>query len=171
MFKENDIVLYGMEGVCVIGEIMERELHHQEMQYYVLRPVYRTGATIYVPVENESLVSRMKKVLSVQEIYQLIEDAVHEKMDWIDNDNQRKEEYKQILKDGDRKELMKLINVIYLKHEELKSMGKKIHANDEYVFKEAEKMLYEEFAYVLGIHKDEVVSFIVDRIKGEKNNV
>lgn len=165
MFKENDTVLYGIEGVCVISEITERQFKDQVMKYYVLKPVYHEGSTVFVPVNNEELVSKMKRILSVEEIHQLIHDMPNEDLIWIDNDNQRKEKYKEILRNGNRKDLAQLIRTIYLKQEELKKIGKKIHATDDNIFKEAEKILYEEFAYVLNIQKNEVVPFIFNQIE------
>lgn len=165
MFKINDTVLYGIEGVCVITEITERQFKGQVMKYYVLKPVYHEGATVFVPVNNESLVAKMKKILSVDEIHQLIHDMPNEDLIWIDNDNQRKEKYREILRNGNRKDLTQLIRTIYLKQEELRKIGKKIHATDDNIFKEAEKILYEEFAYVLNIQKNEVVPFIFNQIE------
>lgn len=43
--------------------------------------------------------------------------------------------------------------------------GKKLYKNDEKVMKEAEKMLYEEFAHVLDIRPDQVLPFIMQQIE------
>lgn len=165
MFKKNDTVLYGVEGVCIVSEITERQFRNQILKYYVLKPVYHQGATVFIPVHNEELVSKMKRILSVDEIHQLIQDMPNEDLIWIDNDNQRKERFKEILRNGNRKELIQLIRTVYLKQEELKKVGKKIHTTDDNAFKDAEKILYEEFAYVLNIHKDEVIPFIFNQIE------
>jgi len=170
MFKENDTVLYGVEGVCIVTEITERQFRDQVMKYYVLKPVYREGSTVFVPINNEALVSKMKRILSVEEIHQLIRNMPNEELIWIDNDNQRKEKYKEILRSGNRKDIIQLIRTIYLKQEELKKIGKKIHAADDGIFKEAEKILYEEFAYVLNIKKDEVVPFIFHQVEVEEKS-
>lgn len=165
MFKKNDTVLYGSEGVCAVNDITQRQFKDCIMQYYVLKPVYKEGATVFVPVENKDLVAKMKRILSVEDIHQLIEDMPHQTIEWIDNDNLRKEKYREILKNGNRKQLIQLIRTIYLKQEELKKIGKKIHATDDNIFKEAERILYEKFAYVLNIHKEEVVPFIFHQIE------
>lgn len=83
---------------------------------------------------------------------------------WIDNDNLRKERYKGILRDGNRQEIMQLIRTLYLHQLKLKEEGKKFHASDDKFYKDAERILYEEFAYVLNISEEEVVPFICQEI-------
>ena len=73
MFQRGETVLYGSEGVCRIAEIQEMKIGRTKAEYYVLKPVYRESATIYVPVDNPTLVARMKHVLSQQEIDRLLE--------------------------------------------------------------------------------------------------
>ncbi|MEG0593289.1 MAG: CarD family transcriptional regulator, partial [Coprobacillus sp.] len=95
MFKQGDIVLYGSEGVCVIDEVMTRQFKEEAMEYYILKSVYHPASKIFVPTQNEELMSRMKDILSKNEIYQLLDDIKEEELIWIDHDNQRKERYKQ----------------------------------------------------------------------------
>ena len=141
MFKKNDTVLYSSEGVCVVNDITQRQFKDRIMQYYVLKPVYKEGATVFVPVENKDLVAKMKRILSVEDIHQLIEDMPNQTIEWIDNDNLRKDKFREILRNGNRKQLIQLIRTIYLKQEELKKIGKKIHATDDNIFKEAEQQV------------------------------
>ena len=50
--------------------------------------------------------------------------------------------------------------------------GRRLHITDERFMKEAEKMLYEEFAYVLNIRKDQVLPFILNQVQvAEKDEV
>lgn len=164
MFQVEDIVLYGNEGVCKIIDICSRMFRDKEMEYYVLKPIYTQNATVYVPKGNEDLVNQMKKILSKEEILALIEQVSQSDLEWIDNDNLRKEKYRNIIKSGDRLEMMKLVKILYQHQQKLKKIGKKFHANDDKIFKEAEKILYDEFAYVLNIQQEEVIPFIAKQI-------
>ena len=49
----------------------------------------------------------------------------------------------------------------------MKGNGKHLRAADERFFKEAERMLYDEFALVLGMEPEEVLPFILERIQDE----
>ena len=169
-YQVNDTVLYGAHGVCTIQEIVERNVTGTPMQYYVLKPIYDPKSTICVPVENQALTAKMRRVLSAAEIYDLIKAMPHEPGLWIANDNERKERYKEILAYGDRVQLIKLIKAIYEHKREQEQKGRKLHISDERFFHEAEKMLYDEFALVLQIQPDQVLPFILEQIQLEGRN-
>ena len=72
MFQVNDTVSYGTHGVCQITEIGEKNLTGKSMEYYILKPVYNENSTLYVPVHSENLTGKMRRILSVQEIREMI---------------------------------------------------------------------------------------------------
>ncbi len=163
MHKVGDMVLYGAEGLCRIAEITVRDMHWGAVEYYVLKPVSDDGSTIFVPTAG-ALTEKMRRVMSAEEIFDLIRTIPDETSEWIDNENERKLRYKGILADGDRRGLMRMIKAIYLHGEERKKAGKKLHLSDERFLKEGEKLLYEEFAHVLNIKREEVLPFIAEQI-------
>lgn len=165
MFKVNDTVLYGNDGVCLISDIMTRKFTDKTMDYYVLKPIYNKSATTYVPVNNNELVAKMRRILSAEEIIDLIHSMDEADTIWIANDNVRKEKYREIINSGDRKQMMMMVKTLFLHQQKLKDQGKKFHATDDRIFKEAEKILYEEFAYVLNIKQEEVIPFINQQIE------
>ena len=164
MYKVGDTILYNGSGVCRVEEIMQRNFQDKVIDYYVLRPVTSQSAKVFVPMGSEELSTKMKKVLSEQEIRALIQTMPDGELIWVDNENQRKERFKNILKSGSRKDLISLIRTLYTRQKDLKENGKKLTATDDRFFKDAEKMLYEEFAYVLDIEEEDVLSFIFDQI-------
>lgn len=157
----NDIVLYSWHGVCTITDITEKEFNGNKANYYVLKPVHDTNSTIFVPAENENVTAKMRRVLSSEEIHALIKNMPNEDTIWIEDDNQRKEKYKEIISKGNRSDLIRLIKTLYLHQQAQKKLGKKMYIIDEKFMKEAEKLLYDEFAHVLDIKPEEVVSFIM----------
>ncbi len=164
MFKVDDVVLYGSEGVCRITEITDKNFGRGPEKYYVLKPVYKALSTVFVPAGNEALVSRMHSVLSRDEVNRFIDGLPNEKLPWIEDENERKAKYKEILDSGDRCGLACVIGTIFHRRKALQASGKKLHLCDERAFKDAEKMLYDEFAYVLNISPDDVPAYIRSRI-------
>lgn len=161
LFKINDTVLYGANGVCKVIDITNKSFYGEEAEYYVLTPLFDTkSTTIFVPVKNENLVAKMRCVISKEEIKELIKNIPVENPEWIENVNARKEKFKEILSKGDRYELARLIKSLYAHMERQQSNGKKLHLSDEGFMKDAERMLYDEFAFVLGIERDEVLEYI-----------
>ena len=85
---------------------------------------------------------------------------------WIADDNARRERYKAILAGGDPSDLIRLIKTLYLRAQTQKAQNKKPRLEDERFMKQAEKLLYEEFAHVLHIQRDEVLPYILHRVNG-----
>jgi CarD family transcriptional regulator len=83
---------------------------------------------------------------------------------WIDNEIKRKEEYSRIIKGDDKKELIMLVRTLYLRRRELTENGRRLRITDENYLSLAEKMLFEEFAYALGIEQSEVAGYIEQHI-------
>ncbi|MFQ9798058.1 MAG: CarD family transcriptional regulator [Clostridia bacterium] len=100
VFQVNDMIVYGAHGVCRIAEIEERDFNGSSIEYYILKPVYDEKATIFVPVLNDRLTAKMRRVLSKDEIEALIESMPNEDTLWIENEMQRKERYKEIVSRG-----------------------------------------------------------------------
>lgn len=167
VYHVEDAVLYGSDGICRIAEIVTKDFGGAPTEYYVLKPIRQEASTIYVPVKNEALVQKMRHVLPEEKILELIEGMPDEKVHWIENDEERKTAYREILSTGDRSGLIRMIKSLYLHEKEMKGNGKHLRAADERFFKEAERMLYDEFALVLGIEPEQVLAFIQERIQDE----
>ena len=171
-YTVGDMVLYSVHGICRIEDKTQRDFGGQKQEYYMLKPVYTPDSTFFVPVNNENLVSKMRQILSGEEIKKLIRAMPGENFSWIEEEAARKERYQQILSDGDRTELVRMIKALYFHQQEQQKNGRRLHITDERFMKEAEKMLYEEFAYVLNIRKDQVLPFILNQVQvAEKDEV
>lgn len=164
MFSVGEKVVYGAQGICEVGGTTERTIGKAKIKYFVLTPIYDTKSTIYVPTENEKLIANMRKVLSKDEINALIDNAAANQMEWIDDDLERKELCVEIIKSGNRLEILRLIEMLYLRRECLKQTKKHFHILDERYLREAERLIHDEFSYVLGIEQSEVPEYILNRI-------
>lgn len=164
MYQIGDTVIYKNDGVCKITEILTRVFKGKEIEYYLLNPVHNPNAEIFVPKDNAELVSKMRKILTKAEILQIIEDMPIKEDVWISNEVERKEKYREILIVGDRTELVGMIKALYIHKQQQKQRGRKLHLADEKFLRDAEKMLYDEFAYVLEISPNEVLNFITSTL-------
>ena len=102
----------------------------------------------------------MRPVLSADEVYSLINEMPNEDLIWIENDDERKTQFKAIISESVPEKLVQLIKMVYVHQRELENMGKKLHIADERAFKEAERILYDEFSLVLDVKSDSIPSFI-----------
>ena len=165
MYSINDTILYGTHGVCKISEIAEKEFMGTIKEYYVLKPLNSAGSTFFVPVGSEKAEKKMRRILSEEEIYELIRTMPQEDAVWIDNENERKEQYRTIIAEGDRIELIRMIKALYYQKKKREAEGKRLYLSDERFFHEAERILYDEFQYVLNVGKDELLPMIFEEIQ------
>lgn len=161
MFQKNDTIMYGTYGVCKIADITEKDFMGEMKKYYVIKPVNDMSATLFAPVGNQKIESKMRRILSESEIYQLIASMPKEEVLWISNENERKEEYKKILVEGNHVKLIRMMKALYLQKKKREAEGKHLYLSDERFFKEAERILYDEFQYVLQIRREELLPFIL----------
>jgi len=166
MFRVNDVIIYGAHGVCRIADMEEKTVGGVKRNYYVLKPVNDDGSTIFVPTDNELVLKKMRRLLTKEEVIDLIDSMTDEDGPWIKNDNDRKEHYRKVLSGGDHAALLRTIRGIYSHRREREAEGKRLHMIDERFFKDAEQILYNEFQYVLNLNsKEELLAFIFSRIE------
>lgn len=165
MFQIGQAVLYGMEGVCTIEERQKMKVGHTRAFYFVLRPVFRPNSTIFVPEDNEALLSKIRPILSREEIAQILHDAPAEDIVWIDDPNERKNEYQKILTGGDRLHMLRMIHTLLKHRQTLLRFGKHLRSADEQLLRDAQKLLHDEFAFVLNISQNDVPDYIRSQIE------
>lgn len=110
------------------------------------------------------LMEKMHSVIEKDEIDELIRNAAEDTSEWIENDAERKDFFKSALASGDRGKIINVIKTIRLHKTEREESGKRLHQSDEAFLKEAEALIYEEFAVVLGIEPVKVLDYIMDEI-------
>ena len=162
MFKINDYVVYGSNGVCKVTDIEQVTLRNEELEYYILSPVYNEKMTIKTPVNNQKIL--MRELMTKAEIVNLLKEISKNETVEIEDSRRRVEEYKAIIKRGNAEELIKVINSIKLEKDAKNSIGKKLNKTDEDIMISASKQLYQEMAIVLDIDVDEVQDYIKNNI-------
>lgn len=161
-YKIDDTVMYGNCDICKIIDIRTEKFSDTEQLYYVLKPVYDERSTIYCPVDSDLV--KLRDLLSKDEVYELIALMPDTETEWIENDQERKLRFNDLLRNGDHKQLVKLLKTLYYNRETKLREGKKFYAVDERVMKEAEKIVHREIAHVLDISLEEVVPFITGQL-------
>lgn len=165
MFAVGAVVVYGLQGVCRIEDITEMRVGDDLRSYYILCPVNDSKSTVYVPADNEGLVSQMRELLTIGDIDAIIDEVKAADALWIKNDAERKAYCSAVIKNGNRKEILQLISMMYIHKEEQLNNKKRFQISDDRYLKEAEKLINDEFSYVLGISQEEVSEYIKNKIK------
>ncbi len=167
MYKPGDQIVYGNTGVCRVKEIVTPDFEKDKSKlYYALDPVYQDGV-IYTPVDTKVF---MRPIITKEAANELIDRIPAMQTQAYHNSVLREleEHYNRYLKSHDCGDLLELGRSIYIKKQEVLKQHRKFGAVDERFMKRAEDLLYGELAVALGIEKNEVESYIFQRLKSEK---
>ena len=165
MYSVNEKIHYGSSGVCVIQEIATMRFGRTRERYYVLKPVYQNASMIYVPVDNEQLVSRMRPVLSRDEVDALIRSMPQVQTAWIDDVQARKASFDDLMRSHTCADLIVIIKTLNEHKQHRQARGKSLHVSDEAYLREAQRLLFDEFAGALGILPSQVDEYIQEKLQ------
>lgn len=149
MFEIGEVVAHNKQGLCVIKELTKI----YDMNYYVLTSD-KDDAKIMIPVDKAS--NLIRKLINKNEIDELVENIPNMKIELINDFKTRVKKYEELLKSGEPKKLIILLKMIY----EYKKEHNNMTVADKEILKGAEKLLFEEFAYVLNIEVNKVEKYI-----------
>ncbi len=164
MFKSGEYVVYGAGEICCVEEITERCFDGvNKIKYYKISPKEYRNSAYYVPVDNAA--AEIRRVLSKDEILEIIDSIPQAEAVWYSDKNERKSYFESVLRSDDFTRLVGMIKAIYEERQRRSTDGKKLIAADERAFSTAEHIIHGEFAFVLGIPETQVGSFIRERIE------
>ena len=155
MFSVNDKIHYGSSGVCVIQEIATMRFGRTRERYYVLKPVYQKSSVIY----------KMRPLLSQDEVDALIASIPTVETAWIDDPQARKASFDELLRSHSCAGLLVIIKTLSAQKELRQARGKSLHVSDDTYLREAQRLLYDEFADALGILPSQVKDYIQDKLQ------
>jgi len=171
MYQAGSIIFYGGSGVCRVDGIRQQEFSGELRDYYVLTPIHSAASTVYLPTDSAPLLARVRAVMTKEAVEQLILQLPETAIDWIENENLRKQRFQKILRGGDQKEIAGLVRTVYLHNKALQASGRKLRQSDERFFKEAQRIFMDEAAYVLGIEMNEVVGHIAKMLGEDESDL
>lgn len=164
MFEIGDTVLYGSDGVCTVQDIVHKEVGGVSGEYYVLESVYQRKSVVFVPLDNERLVGKMRRTLPEKDLFDVVDELDSHPLIWINDEANRKSAYRDIISRGDCTELMLLVRTLLDHKQTQEAKGKKLHASDDRFLKTAERMVHDEFAVALGVDPEKVPELIAARL-------
>ncbi|ADL52916.1 CarD family transcriptional regulator [Clostridium cellulovorans] len=169
MFKINDYIIYGGNGVCRVLDIGIPAINigDSKRKYYTLQQVYKNGSVIYTPVDNDRVV--MRKLISKEEAKELTRNLDSIEILLIDDDKMLEERYKEVMNKYDCTEMIKIIKTSYSRTKERLEQGKKNTMIDDKYLKIAEENLFGELAITLNRTKEQIKDFIDQQVRKPYN--
>ena len=148
MYQVGDAVLYGSNGICRIREVTRMESCGMVDDFYVLKPVSSEATTVFVPLLSPE---------AIRELLDSLEDAAPI---WVENENQRKTLYREIMNSGDRSAIFRVYLTLRRLRSEREKKGKHLRVSDERSYRETERIFFDEVSLVLGWSREEGETFL-----------
>ena len=117
-FKKHEFVVYGKNGVCEIEDIKIMNFAGQRDEYYILRPKSSRASTVYVPVNKDTLVDKMRFLITKKQADDFLVSVSGETLGWIDDKGVRIEEFNYTVSSGDIKAILLIKNCMRKKRAE-----------------------------------------------------
>lgn len=165
LYAVGDTVMHPSEGVCTIDELRLMEFGGTEKRlYYILKPATaKSSSTVYLPIARGN--SILRRLLSKENIFALITRSSEYAGLWIADNKQRKDVFTKILAEGNYAKIIRMLQEIHEENAAREAEGKKPCSSDEAIRAEAERLLHQEFSYVLNLSLEDTAAFIVNELK------
>lgn len=166
VFEVGEYVVCGNKGVCVVEKITTLDISgvDKERQYYILKPKYQAGSTVYVPVDASG--ESMRRVLKKEEAKRLIRSIPEISPLVITNEKLSEQTYRECLRTGSCEEWVRVLKTIYYRKQKRLQAGRKVTAVDAKYCRMAEESLYGELAVALEINRGDMESYIAEELDG-----
>ena len=157
MFNVNDYLVYKRD-VCQVKGI--KEINNEK--YYALMPLRDKSLSILVPTNNK--MGYIRKIISKEEVEELINSILD--VDVLDNidDKYIDKTYKELINNGNLKDLIRIIKTAYLRNENRLKNNKKVSDKDKSYFDMAEEYLYTEMSIALGKSYEDTKNYVISSV-------
>lgn len=166
MFQVGQRVMYGFYGVCTIANFESKRVDRKNVTYLVLEPEDHNGSKYFVPVQNPTAMGKLKPMLSAQQMVDLLgSERVHTDA-WVNEENQRKQLYRELTASADRESIMRMVYTIYRHKDSQLASGRRCHLCDENFLRDAEKLLIGEIAATLDLSLEQSRALLREKLQG-----
>lgn len=166
MFEKGEYVVCGGKGVCLVEDIATLDISgvDRERKYYILKPLYVTGSTVYLPVDAAK--ESIRRILSREEANELIQVIPQIPLIAITNEKLLEQEYRTGIRSNRCEEWVRILKTVCARKRKRIEAGRKVTAMDAKYFRLAEDNLYGELSVSLGVPRKEVAEllYIVDEL-------
>lgn len=162
MFQENEYVVYGRIGVCMVEGVEQEE----GQDYYCLRSLHQ-NCQIKTPVNGTVPI---RKVMTREEAEALIDSIPIIQVEKLKNTSTKElhDQCKALISSQDSVALIALTMSLYEKKQKDQKINKKLSSTEEMFLKEGESLLFGELSVALGIPFNGVPKYVRNRVQGKR---
>lgn len=165
MYQIGQLLVYGVHGVCRILEEEQRTVDRKKVTYLVLEPAGQEGAKYLVPTHNAAAMAKLRPVLKREALEALLESPGIRGEVWVQDENRRKQLYRELIGSGDRERLLAMIQLIFRHKEEQLAAGRKCHLCDDNFLRDAENQIIGEISVVMEMDAGRAKAYLREKLK------
>ena len=165
MFNIGDLLFYGTNGVCRVGEICSSPFDSTDTRsFYKLTPIAENSTlVIYTPVDNTQVI--MRSLISKEEAEALVARIGSIEKVAVDVEKRRKEAYRETIREGNPEGYVKIIKTVRARREVFRRTRRRVPDLDNDFEHTARTCLYGELSTVLGISREEIHRIVTESIE------
>ncbi len=164
MYSIGEYVVYGAHGVCCVADMEYQKRDGRNVQYYVLSPANSPGSRYLVPTDNVAALAKIHRLLTRQELDAILHSPVVRDCQWIADETERKNHYRNIVNTGDRTGMLQLMGSLYRHKQYQSDAGRKFRMGDETMLRDAEKWINSEISHILGVSVDAAREYVINAL-------
>ena len=164
MYQIGELVMYGIHGVCRIADVETRTVDRRKVEYLVLEPQGQTGSRYLVPSGNPNAMAKLRPVMTRDELESVLLSEDVRVDSWIADENARKQRYRELISNGDRVELLRMVRTLNQHKQEQTAAGRKFHLCDENFLRDAQRLIDTEFSVILDIPTHQVRDYVLEKL-------
>lgn len=170
MYKKDDLIVYGSNGICRVieAEMQEFTWMDKPKLYYTLQPLYK-GLKIYAPADTRTLMRQAITKSQAQSLIDMIP-LIKETLADEDKEVEIERQCKDLYNGFDCVDLLKTIGVLFVKNAKAADRGKRLSQEEQRLMESSETLLYGELAAALEISREEVKPYIDSRLAELQTN-
>lgn len=157
-FSVGALVVYGIHGVCRICGL---EKQRSGGAYYVLEPVQQEGSRYLIPTHSPAALAKLRPLITRGALEELLASDSVLPEPWIEEENRRKQLYRELITSGDRAALIRMFCALEVHRRRQIASGRKVHICDENFHSDVKKLLCDEFSLVLQQPREQIVQYIL----------
>jgi CarD family transcriptional regulator len=163
MYRVGQKIVYGVHGVCTIVDLEEKRIDRKTIGYFVLEPVDHPGSRYYLPSQNPAALAKSRPLCTKEELTEILAAPVPENT-WIQDENRRKQYYRELLSSVDIRAMITMFRCLQLHRQAQVEQGRKFHLCDESFLRDVQRILNAEIGLVLQISADQVEQLLQAKI-------
>lgn len=165
MYQSGEFVVYGVHGVCRVVGTEKQLVNRKRTEYLVLEPLAQNESRFYLPTQNPTAMGKLKAVLSRVELDALMNSGEIRQDSWIQEENLRKQHYRDLIGSGDRVALLRMVSSLYRYKDEQAAAGRKFHQCDDNFLRDAEKLLCSEISLVMELEPEQARDYLRKQLR------